>query len=241
MGYRSFPGLQRMEQPDLRHRGTSQSTTAGCETDTDQLIHATFFRRGWIKFCYGLAEGGLYMINSIQALYISAFFLEVAQIDPTSAGIILLLSEVFDAVTDPLVGKLSDQTRTRWGRRLPWLFVGAFPLAIFFWGLFTVPSFPEKWMTFVFYLVMAALFRFFYAAVAVPYTALTPELTMDYDQRTSLTTWRMTIGMIGSIVSATGHAFLLEYLQSVNGDSVQDMSVAYMISVGIWSGTSFLL
>ena len=139
------------------------------------------------------------MINSIQALYISAFFLEVAQIDPTSAGIILLLSEVFDAVTDPLVGKLSDQTRTRWGRRLPWLFVGAFPLAIFFWGLFTVPSFPEKWMTFVFYLVMAALFRFFYAAVAVPYTALTPELTMDYDQRTSLTTWRMTIGMIGSI------------------------------------------
>lgn len=210
-------------------------------SQVDQLLGVGRMEQILVKSCYGMGEAGLYMISSIQGFYLSTFFLEVAQISATLAGVILLVSEVFDGIMDPIVGKLSDQTRTRWGRRRPWLLFGAFPLSLFFWILFTVPGFTTPWMVFVFYMSVAVVFKFFYAGVAVPYTALTPEITMDYDQRTSLTMWRMILGMIGSIVGATGHAILVGLLKTTDENGVEDMRFAYMVSIGLWSLIAFIL
>ena len=82
----------------------------------------------------------------------------------TLAGVIILLAECIDGFSDPVVGKLSDETRTKWGRRRPWMFIGSFPLCVFFWLLFFVPPL-DVYGLFVYYLLICAVVKFSYASV----------------------------------------------------------------------------
>jgi glycoside/pentoside/hexuronide:cation symporter, GPH family len=168
------------------------------EVARDQLKETRGAKRLGIKLAYGCGEAGLYILAAIQGFYLSSFFLEVAQIPASLAGVIVLVAECFDGLIDPVVGKLSDETRTRWGRRRPWIAIAALPLCAALFLQFTVPPL-EGMALFAFYLGISVLVKLFFACVAVPYGSLTPEITMDYNQRTSLTMWRMIMGMTGSV------------------------------------------
>ena len=118
--------------------------------------------------------------------------------DPVKLGIALFIPHFVDAITDPLMGNISDNTRTRWGRRRPYIILGAVLSAVLL-PLLWMPPFRTESGMFWYFLIVASIYSLTYTAFVVPYTALGYELTTDYDGRTRVLAWRMYIGLIGSL------------------------------------------
>ena len=158
------------------------------------------------KLAYGAGDMGAAITANIGVFYTAYFLTDVAGLNPGLAAWVLLIGKVWDAINDPFVGVLSDRTRSRLGRRLPWMLYGAIPFGITFFLSWIVPGFgsdgaTNQWGLFWYYVIISILFNSFYTAVNLPYTALTPELTQDYDERTNLNSFRFAFSIGGSILS----------------------------------------
>lgn len=158
------------------------------------------------KLAFGIGDFGTAVSANILAFFQFNFLTDVAQLSPILASSIRSIAGIWDAINDPLVGVLSDRTNTKWGRRYPWMVVGAVPLGIFFFLTWFVPRFSDNAATqetslFWFYVIVSIFFNAAYTAVNLPYTALTPELTDDYNERTSLNQFRFTFSIGASILS----------------------------------------
>lgn len=153
------------------------------------------------KLAFGSGDFGPAITANLLVFFLLYFFTNVAGIPPGLAGLILAAGKIMDAINDPIVGILSDRTRLSWGRRLPWMLGGAFPFALFFFLQWLVPQFSNVWLLFAYYVIVGIFFNISYTMVNLPYTALTPELTRDYDERTSLNSFRMGFSLGGSILS----------------------------------------
>jgi GPH family glycoside/pentoside/hexuronide:cation symporter len=158
------------------------------------------------KLAYGAGDLGTAITANVLAVFLLIFFTNVAGLSPGLAGSVLMIGKIWDAINDPIVGILSDRTQSRWGRRHPWMIFGAIPFGIFFFLQWIVPQFSSdpnanQWGLFWYYVIISILFNSFYTAVNLPYTALTPELTQDYDERTSLNSFRFAFSIGGSILS----------------------------------------
>lgn len=174
------------------------------------------------KLAYGAGDLGPAMSANIMAFFLLVFFTNVAGISPGIAGTILLISKIWDAINDPIVGVLSDRTQSRWGRRLPWLLYGAIPFGIFYFLQWIVPRFSADpvtngWGLFWYYVAIAVIFNSLYTIVNLPYTALTPELTQDYNERTSLNSFRFSFSLGGAILSL----ILVQFIFSAIADPQQ--------------------
>ncbi|MFQ5666245.1 MAG: MFS transporter [Candidatus Binatia bacterium] len=112
-----------------------------------------------------------------------------------------------DAVTDPLIGSLSDGTRTRWGRRHPYMYAAALPMATCFCLLFNPPAGLSTWGLFAWLTVFAVLVRASMTLYSIPSNSMVAELTPHYDERTSLVSYRFLFGWTGG-----GTITLLAYL-----------------------------
>lgn len=158
------------------------------------------------KLAYGAGDLGPAITANIGVFFALFFFTNVAGLSAGLAGSILMIGKIWDAINDPMIGVMSDRTKHPWGRRLPWMFYGAIPFGIFFFLQWIVPHFSadktaNNWALFWYYVVIGIFFNSFYTAVNLPYTALTPELTQDYNERTSLNSFRFTFSIGGSILS----------------------------------------
>ena len=158
------------------------------------------------KLAYGSGDMGPAVTANILVFFLLYFFTNVAGLPAGMAGSILAIGKIGDAINDPIAGILSDRTRTRWGRRIPWMLFGAIPFGIFFFLQWIVPNFSDdpdlnNWYLFAYYIVISILFNLAYTAVNLPYTALTPELTQDYNERTNLNSFRFAFSIGGSILS----------------------------------------
>jgi GPH family glycoside/pentoside/hexuronide:cation symporter len=161
------------------------------------------------KLAYGAGDAGAAITSILLLSYLSPFLTDVAHLSPGLAGQSQLVGKVWDAVNDPMVGVLSDRgkifsdrVRQRWGRRYPWMLWGAIPFGVFFLLQWIVP-FPEtnQLGLFAFYTFISIGFNTFFTIVNLPYTALTAELTQDYHERTSLSSFRFTFSIGGSIIA----------------------------------------
>jgi GPH family glycoside/pentoside/hexuronide:cation symporter len=152
------------------------------------------------KLAYGAGDLGPAITANVLVFFLLFFFTNVAGLAAGLASNILLIGKIWDAVNDPIVGVLSDRTSHPWGRRYPWMVYGAIPFGIFFFLQWIVPS-QNPTILFWYYVVIAILFNTAYTAVNLPYTALTPELTQDYNERTSLNSFRFAFSIGGSILS----------------------------------------
>jgi GPH family glycoside/pentoside/hexuronide:cation symporter len=118
------------------------------------------------------------------------------------AGIAVMIGKFWDAVTDPVMGYLSDRTKSRWGRRRPYLLFGALPLILAMWFFFTAPG-TDNSMLLTLWAVLALMFlNTCNTVIAIPYSSLTPELTKDYHERTSLNGYRFGCAVFGTIIGA---------------------------------------
>lgn len=165
------------------------------------------------KLAYGAGDLGPAITANILVFFLLYFFTNVAGLPAGLAGSILAIGKVADAINDPIVGILSDRTRTRWGRRLPWMLFGIIPFGVFFFLQWIVPHFSDNeainnWWLFGYYVWIAILFNLAYTAVNLPYTAITPELTRDYNESTNLNSFRFAFSIGGSILSLVLAGFI---------------------------------
>lgn len=158
-----------------------------------------------IKLLYSTGDLSTSIPLAILMFFQLYFLTDVVGLRPDYAGWSVGLSRIWDAVNDPLFGLLSDRIRSRWGRRRVLLLLGAVPLGLSFMLMWIVPPFSQSGLA-VYYAAVFIIFDTLFTMVHVGYNALTPEMTQNYDERSSLNGYRMVFsisGSLGSIILAT--------------------------------------
>jgi len=170
-------------------------------------------------------------------VFLPKYYADVVGIDLTVLGVVVLASRAWDALIDPAIGALSDRTRSRWGRRRPWMAAGAAPLAITFFMLIAIPRMESAWSQGLYLGTLTFLFFLFWTMVTVPYEAQGAELSFDYNERTRLLGVRE-----GAVLAGTLLAAVIPILVGV-GDISRDLSTerqGYYIIAGIYCSLIFL-
>jgi len=155
------------------------------------------------KLFYGVGDLGFNVAYGAVSFYTVFFLTDVAGLPPAWAGYIFMIARIWDAIVDPVIGVLCDRTRSRHGRRRPYLLYGAVPFGIAFALMWVVPS-SDPALLFAYYTAVTILFNTSFALVGMPYNALLPELTQNYDERTSITGYRIGLSFIGTLLAAAG-------------------------------------
>ena len=153
------------------------------------------------KLMYGVGDAGINMADTMVGLLFAIFLTDVVGLRPALAALAVFIGHTFDYVNDPLIGYLSDRTRTRWGRRRPFILFGMLPFALAYILLWWIPPIGSQTGLAIYYTFAFILYDTLATVLYMPYFALTPELTSDYDERTSLTTYRMVFSTIGAMVA----------------------------------------
>ncbi len=176
------------------------------------------------KLAYGVGDTAINIAYGAIGFYMLWFIINVGGISPAKGGLIFMLARAWDAITDYLMGRISDQTKSKWGRRRPYIFFGAIPMGICFAMLWYVPQATEA-MRFAYYLTVFILFNTAFTVVAVPYGSLMAEMTQNYDERTSLSGFRMGSSFVGTLLGAAGVSLIVDVLF---GDLPKTQSFPYM-------------
>jgi glycoside/pentoside/hexuronide:cation symporter, GPH family len=145
---------------------------------------------GFGAVAFGVKDGGF-------SFFLLPFYNLVLGVDAGIVGAALATALIIDAIADPLIGHLCDRTYTRWGRRLPWLYIAPVPLALA-WVVLWSPPFtgvPSYWEI----LALAVGVRLLLSACEVPSISMVPEITGDYVERTTLFRYRYLSGWLGGL------------------------------------------
>ncbi len=148
---------------------------------------------------------------AIQTFFQLYFLTDVARLDPSTVGWILGITRMWDAVNDPLVGLISDRIRSRLGRRRVLLAYGSIPLGVFFALCWIVPP-GSPWRLAIYYTLIIIAFDTAFTIVHVGFNALTPSMTFDYDERSSLNGFRMIFNMGGTLAAIIFATLLAEFI-----------------------------
>ena len=182
----------------------------------------------WKKIIYGAGDSGFSLTSTALALLYLDFLVSVVGLDPRLAGISIGLGRIWDAFNDLVIGTLSDRTRSRWGRRRPYLLFGALPFGVAFILMWVVPAMPSQTALLIYYTAMYILFDTFFTLVNVPYIALTPELAPGYDERTSLHSYRMAFSIGFGLLGAVAPLAIVDAIAGA-GVSGPALHSAYMV------------
>lgn len=154
---------------------------------------------------WGFADTGINVFFIAKQLLIFAFMVQYLAVPPAMAGGITSVILLFDMITDPVIGYLSDRTKTRWGRRIPYLFVGAPIMAAALVVLFAVPADLQGFKAALWVAGFFAVATVGFTLVAIPYSAMPVEMTTLPAERSRLTAYRMAASSIGILLA--GAAF----------------------------------
>ena len=154
------------------------------------------------KIIFGLGDWGPTTAGTAIMFFFAFFLTDVARLPPAYASLVLLIGGLCDAINDPLVGLLADRVRTRWGRRRPFFLFGAAPFALTLIALWWAPPWDAPLAKMLYYVIAYLVWDTAFTLVSIPYSALTPELTEDYDERSRLNGYRMVVSMAGGLISA---------------------------------------
>jgi GPH family glycoside/pentoside/hexuronide:cation symporter len=182
-----------------------------------------------IKLAYAAPAFALAVVGIPVYVYIPKFYTDTVGIDIALLGLLLFSVRIFDALTDPLLGRLSDHTRTRHGRRRPYIALGSILVALSMLMLFNPPQGGQLLATLWFGFGIYALFLF-WTAVTVPYESLGPEITFNYDERNTLFALRDGALIAGTLVAASSPA-LVRWLVGIPEGPSGERSVYSWISI----------
>lgn len=147
----------------------------------------------WLKLAHGSGAAAFGIKNGGFDYFLLLFYGTVIGLEPGLVGLAILIALVVDAISDPLVGYWSDNFRSRWGRRHPFMYAAALPVALSYFLLWNPPDWGQTGL-FIYLTVLAVLIRTFITFYETPSSALIPELTTDYADRTSLQAYRLLFG-----------------------------------------------
>ncbi len=171
-----------------------------------------------VKFAYGGAEGATTLAWSTFYVFYLYFLTDIAHVPASTAGLIMMIATIWDAITDPAVGIWSDRVKSPYGRRRPFIAVTALPFALSIWLVFT--DFRLKGVANTVYFIFAVMLFFTcMTLIGVPYTALAAEMTSNYDERGSLAIIRVGWSQVFTIIAAACTLILTKYFSSVLGNT----------------------
>jgi GPH family glycoside/pentoside/hexuronide:cation symporter len=154
---------------------------------------------GSVKVGYGAGEFGVAAVEFFVRVYLLKLYVDVVGLSASLAGTVLALAVIWDAVTDPLMGEVSDRTRWRSGRRRPWIGIGALLTALTFTVLFAPPASFGQAGTATFLLLAYMTFNTALTVIAVPHAALGGELSSDPSIRNEIFGWRFLFANLGLV------------------------------------------
>jgi glycoside/pentoside/hexuronide:cation symporter, GPH family len=178
------------------------------------------------KVLYGVGDFGFSTCNSVLGILFAIFLTDVVGLRPSLAALAIFLGRSWDYVNDPIIGYLSDRARSRWGRRRPFLLFGCAPFGLTFAALWFRPPIAHDISLAIYYAVIYVLYDACATLVYMPYYALTPELTPDYDERTALTSYRMAFSILGGLIAFTAPLAVIGSMRPENAGRVLAVGAA---------------
>jgi sugar (glycoside-pentoside-hexuronide) transporter len=156
-----------------------------------------------IKAIYALGDHTVNLGLSAMLFLFPVFLTDTALLRPALAGLVPLVARWIDAFADPAMGRLSDRTRWRAGRRRPWFLIGALPLGLSFALLWTTTSSESQTAKFAYYAGIYMVFALSTTVLSVPYLSLIPEMATSYQERTSVNAFRGAGAVLGTLLAVT--------------------------------------
>lgn len=182
------------------------------------------------KAGWGLADMGVVVFVVVKQLLILTFLTSVLGVPVGIAGFVTTAVLIFDMITDPLVGYLSDRTQSRFGRRAPWMAVGAVVMAAGMVGIFAVPAGLALSGNLGWVIAFFGMATVGFTMVAIPYGAQAGEITTDPAERSAMTGWRMGFASVGILVGGA----LIPGLAGSMGYAKAALVVTPLIVGAIW-------
>jgi GPH family glycoside/pentoside/hexuronide:cation symporter len=190
-----------------------------------------------VKLAYGSGDLGFALTDAMLGVLFAIFLTDVVGLAPLVAAAAIFIGRSSDYINDPIVGYITDRTRSRWGRRRPYLLFGAIPFAIGFSMLWWQPPLTGQIALAIYYGLAYVFYDLAASFVYMPYYALTPELSDDYDERTSLTSYRMLYSIVGSMIAFIVPLAIIGVMAPENSSTILVVGVA----MGVISAAPFLL
>jgi len=157
------------------------------------------------KFGFGLGDAASHIVFDSSVAILAYFYTNIYGLPPAVMGTLFLVVRVLDAITDPIMGAIADQTKSRWGRFRPWLLIICIPFAVSCVLVYSTPDLEQTGK--IIYAVLAYIFMtLMYTAINIPYCSLGAAITADPQENLSLQSWRFAIAPIGG---AMGTALIL--------------------------------
>ncbi|MCX7608385.1 MAG: MFS transporter, partial [Anaerolineales bacterium] len=187
----------------------------------------------YTKLFYGAADFGFAFVDSCVAVLFAIFMTDIVGLPARMAALAIFVGKSWDYINDPIIGYLCDRTRTRWGRRRPFLLFGFIPFGLSFLMLWWIPPLENQWLLTAYYALAFFFFDTMVTVVTMPYFALTPELTQDYDERTSLTSYRMAFSLIGGLTAFVVPLAIIGETVPENADRALLMGALFAIAASL--------
>ena len=195
-----------------------------------------------IRLAFGVGQLPEGIKSAAFGFFLLFYYNQVLGLSGTLSGIAIFIAMLVDAVSDPMVGALSDSTRSRWGRRHPYMYASAIPFALSFYFLFVPMDGLSEMGLFWWLTIFSILTRTFMTFYSVPHMSLGAELTSDYDERTLLSSLRMVLQLVGMFGVLIGGPILFfgateEFDNGqLNPDAYPPFALAafFVMVIGVW-------
>lgn len=184
----------------------------------------------------GICDNALYTLSGT---YLLSYLTTVAGISPAIAGTITAIGSIWEALCGPIVGFKSDGTRTRFGRRKPFLLMASFPVAIITSLLFTAID-ASMTVKVIYYTVMIILFWTSFSSEFIPYMAWGSDLTEDYHERTVLRSYAYVFNQVGMCIGMVLPTVIVDYCMNLGRTTAQSWQMVGIFT-GVCSGAALLL
>ena len=181
---------------------------------------------------WGMGTLAMSLMFQSTSVFLLKYIVDFVGIAAATAGTIVSLAKIYDAIVDPLIGTVSDRTQTRWGRRRPYLFVGTFVAAVSFVLLFNLAALDLA-NGLIFVVLFALLLNATgYSLFNIPYLAMPAEMTNDFHERTKLIAFRTSaVGVGGLLASSAGPVIIAHFGSGVAGYSAMSLVMGAIILI----------
>lgn len=154
-----------------------------------------------LKIGYGIGDIGSNIFIVTSGLFLLFFLTNILGVKPALAGLVLLFPKLWDVISDPIMGGISDITRSRMGRRRPYLLAASIPFGIIFFLMFLTPHYNSELAKALYVGLMFAIGCTVFTVFNVPYSSMVAEMSDDYNERMSITSFRMIGSSIGVLLA----------------------------------------
>ena len=189
------------------------------------------------KYSYGIGAFGKDLVYGIVGTYLMVYFTDVVKLNPAFVETLFLVARLWDAVNDPAMGMIVDNTRSKWGKFRPWIFIGTVLNAVVLVGLFRKPDL-EGLPLYAYFSIAYILWGMTYTIMDIPYWSMIPALTSDKEEREKVSVIPRIFASFGGLTIGTFGLTMIDFLGE--GDKVKGYSMLAIVIAVIFVISSLI-